>query len=347
MTSAARIPVFLLTGGLGSGKTTLLASWLRQPALERAALVINEIGEVGLDDRLLLPITQSGEGAALLANTCICCSGLPGLEEAMADLYRARLERRIPRFDMVVIETTGLAEPQGVREAFARDALLRERYVLAGVITTVSATAAAALDTREELRAQVEGADLLVVTKVDRVDVGALAALEQRLRALNPQAALARSAQADLAADEALRLLPPPRDESGGLPTAVNRPSTDGSQPPPTTTHDHAHGHEHHHHRHAAEALFVPLPRPVARAALAQAVQRCVAAGADTLLRLKGVVLADDGSPVAVQWALGDQEAVLAPFSGEAPVYGLTVIATGVEQAAELGRRLAALDRPA
>ncbi|HSV77604.1 MAG TPA: GTP-binding protein [Ramlibacter sp.] len=338
MTSAARIPVFLLTGGLGSGKTTLLASWLRQPALERAALVINEIGEVGLDDRLLLPITQSGEGAALLANTCICCSGLPGLEEAMADLYRARLERRIPRFDMVVIETTGLAEPQGVREAFARDALLRERYVLAGVITTVSATAAAALDTREELRAQVEGADLLVVTKVDRVDVGALAALEQRLRALNPQAALARSAQADLAADEALRLLPPPKNHAG-------------SQPLPATTHDdekpgHAH-HDDHHHRHAAEALFVPLPRPVPRAALAQAVQRCVAAGADTLLRLKGVVLADDGSPVAVQWALGDQEAVLAPFSGEAPVYGLTVIATGVEQAAELGRRLAALDRPA
>jgi len=331
---AARIPVILLTGGLGSGKTTLLASWLRQPALRQAALVINEIGEVGLDDRLLLTITQAGEGAALLANTCICCSGLPGLEEAMADLYRARLERRIARFDSVVIETTGLAEPQGVREAFTRDTLLRERYRLAGVITTVSASAGAALEAREEWRAQVRGADLLVVTKVDRVDAAQLAALEQRLRVLHPRATLTRSAQGDLGADEALRLLPPPRDVAGPQPL------------PATAVHEHGHHHHHHHHhRHAAEALFVPLPRPVARAALAQAVQRCIVAGADTLLRLKGLVLADDGATVAVQWAPGDPEAVLAPFDGSAPAPGLTVIATGATQAAALGRRIASLGR--
>lgn len=329
MTLATRIPVILLTGGLGSGKTTLLAAWLRQPELRNAALVVNEIGEVGLDERLLLPLMQADEGT-LLANACVCCSGLPMLEEAMAELYRARLERRIARFEVVIIETTGLAEPQPVREAFETDAALRERYALIGVIATVSATWPAALHSREEFQAQLRGADLLVITKTDRVDPGQREALEQRLQALNPRAALARSANGDLPAAQALRLLPSrPRPQS-----------VDALPPPPVPP---AHVHHHHHHRHEAEALFVPMPQPLRRAALAQCLQRCIATEQQALLRLKGVVMADDGLPVTVQWSPGDEQPVMAPFSGTPPAPGLAVIATSEAVARDLALRLEAL----
>lgn len=338
MIAAARIPVILLTGGLGSGKTTLLAAWLGQPELRKAALIVNEIGEVGLDDRLLRPSLQASDSAALVANACICCSGLPGLEEALADLYRARLERRIERFDCVVIETTGLAQPQPVVEAFRRDALLRERYELAGVISTVSATAAQALDTRDELQAQVRGADLLVITKVDRVDPAQLAALAARLRAANPAAAIVHSAQADLPAAQALDLLarraraPVAQAPSGG--------------PSHAHSHDHAHSHAHAHasgeaHDHQAEARFLPWPNPVGRAALLRRVRQGIAASGSRLLRLKGAVMADDGLAVAVQWSLGDDEPVLAPLAGPLASPGLTVIATDAIAAQALADLLA------
>jgi G3E family GTPase len=266
---------------------------------------------------------QAGDGAALLANTCVCCSGLPGLEEAMADLYRARLERRIARFDAVVIETTGLAEPQPVREAFDNDPLLRERYALIGVITTVSATAPEALESRDEFEAQVRGADLLVITKTDRADAAQLDALRQRLQALNPHAAVAISANADLPAAQALQSLP-------AMAQAVSSPRSPAAPDP---------GHEHH-HRHEAEVVFVPMPQPIGRAALAQRLQSCIAAGQPLLLRLKGVVIADDGSRVAVQWAPGDEEPVIAPFSGTPPEPGLAVIATNPTAARDTARRL-------
>ena len=96
---ASRTPVWLLTGWLGSGKTTLLAAWLRDPALADAALIVNEIGEVGIDDRLLAG--GAVDAASLVVDACVCCSGLPGLEEALADLVWDRLQRCRPAFDGV------------------------------------------------------------------------------------------------------------------------------------------------------------------------------------------------------------------------------------------------------
>lgn len=175
-----RIPVYLLTGYLGSGKTSLLKAWLAQLALKDAALVINELGEVGLDNQIL---SAASESAALVANACVCCTGLPGLAEALEDLFWARLERRIPRFPHLVIETTGLAEPGPVVQALNESDLLRERYRIAGVITCLSAaTADAVLGQHAEARAQLAGADVLVITKTDLVEAGALERLQQRLQ---------------------------------------------------------------------------------------------------------------------------------------------------------------------
>ncbi|HYF18016.1 MAG TPA: GTP-binding protein [Ramlibacter sp.] len=319
-----RIPVLLLTGGLGAGKTTLLASWLQQPELRDAAVVVNEIGEAAIDDQLLRPAMQALEGSALLAGTCVCCSGLPGLEQALGDLFRARLERRIPRFDRVVVETTGLAEPQPIRAALAGDPLLRERYRLEGVVTVVSATAPQALREREEMQAQVAGADLVVLAKVDRVEAAAVDQLARDLGTHAPRVAVVRSAQASLRA----------RDMLAGLRAAP-------SSPPPGPA---GQAHPHHHprgHRHAAEAMFVPLPQPLARAAIARRLQRCIDALGDDLLRIKGVLVADDSLGVTVQWSIGNTEAVLAPFTGPLARPGLTLVATDRERA-QAGAKLLA-----
>ncbi len=328
-----RIPVLLLTGGLGSGKTTLLSAWLGQPALANAALVVNEIGEVGLDDHLLRPRLQATEASALVARACVCCTGLPGLEEALADLYRARLERRIARFDRVVIETTGLAEPQPVVAAFARDPLLRERFRLEGVVTTVAATAPEALQARAELRAQVAGADLLVVTKADRVDCARLAASFQRLQLQQPRARVMASAQGDLPVAQVLEAFEPLQGLGAASPT--------GDAQGPRAAHA-DHGHHGEGHVHDAIARFLPLPRPFARADLMRRLQRGLARAGGRLMRLKGVVLAEDGGAVAVQWAPGDEIPVLAPGSGPLPEPGLTAIAADSGALQDLAQALGA-----
>lgn len=291
---ASRIPAWLLTGWLGSGKTTLLGRWLRDPLLADAALIVNEIGEVGLDDRLLAGAVDS---ASLVANACVCCTGLPGLEEALSDLYWDRLHRRRPAFGSVVIETTGLADPRGVIDAFERVPLLAQRYELAGVIVAASATAGIALiESHPEALAQVRCADAIVVTKTDRADGEPLAAA---LRELNPHAGIGRSAHGSLGWQEVKALV-----QAGG----AGMPSPDA----------------HHHHHHAA-ARFLPLPEPLTRAALAGHLRAL--RDDERLLRLKGVVRLDDGGLHAVQWSAGDADAEVTAFEGDAPVLGLTRIA--------------------
>ncbi|WP_420227298.1 GTP-binding protein [Pigmentiphaga litoralis] len=192
----ARIPVYLVTGFLGSGKTTLLCRWLRSAALKDAAVIVNEIGEVGYDDQI---IAAASDTPSLIANACVCCTGLPGLEEALESLFWARLQRRMFAFPSVVIETTGLADPGPVIAAFEQVTLLRERYQLAGVITTLSATAADTVLTRHaEARSQIAHAQALVITKTDLAETADVDALSARLHGLNAAAAQMRSAAGDL-----------------------------------------------------------------------------------------------------------------------------------------------------
>lgn len=301
----ARIAVYLLTGFLGSGKTTLLRAWLQQPALLGAALIINELGEVSLDDRL---IPNAAETTSLLANACVCCSGLPGLEEAMAGLFWARLQRKIAPFTSLVIETTGMADPLPVIAALQADALLRQRYALAGVITTLSATAGLeALRGYSEASNQLLAANVVVLSKVDRVDATKLQTLRQRVAQLAPQAQTLVSAQASLSAQEVLAWLPgmqmptPPQNV-----TRANAGLQDHLPIVPRHKASHQHG---------AEAVFMAMPQPQTRSALwAQLValqrqQDC------RMLRIKGLVLITGAELVSVQWALGDDGPEIAPYA--------------------------------
>jgi G3E family GTPase len=283
-----RIPVYLLTGYLGSGKTSLLKSWLTQDEMKEAALVINELGEVGLDNQLLSGATES---SALVANACVCCTGLPGLAEALEDLFWARLERRMHRFPNVVIETTGLAEPGPVAEALASSDLLKERYRLAGVITCLSArTADAVLKQHAEARAQLAGADLLVITKTDTVSPESLAHLRLRLQHqlehlnLPDTPRVLTSSHANLSAKDVLAHLASHKQHSSV--STVEHPLLDVKH------HHHAHDHHHDHtaHDHAAKAIFCPVQAGMNVADLLDQITLIQQALAADLMRLKGRV---------------------------------------------------------
>ena len=187
------IPICLLTGFLGSGKTTLLARALQAGVLVDTAILINELGEIGIDQQLMPTALVS---PTLLAGGCVCCTVRGDLNAALEDLYWARLERRIARFDRVVIETTGIANPMPLVETLNAPGIVSERYRLGNILCTVDASQGLAqLDRHPESRAQIALADQLVITKSDLVAGSVIEALRDRLQQSNRAAQImARSA---------------------------------------------------------------------------------------------------------------------------------------------------------
>jgi G3E family GTPase len=183
---AGKLPVTIITGFLGSGKTTLLKHLLTHPGMNRAAVVINELGEVGIDHDL---VQVSSEQMTLLSNGCLCCTVRTDLQETLRELFTQRRLGQVIDFDRVFIETTGLADPAPVIQTIATDTLLADHFRLDCVATLVDAVnGPAQLDTQPEAVKQAAVADRLLLTKTDLAAPAAVAALKERLRALNPHA---------------------------------------------------------------------------------------------------------------------------------------------------------------
>ena len=180
---AGKIPVTLVTGFLGSGKTTLISKLLLHPDMRRVAVVINEIGEIGIDHDL---VTLSSENITLLANGCICCSVRTDLQETLRDLFAQRRVGEVFDFDRVIVETTGLADPAPVVQTLASDTLLAAHYRLDGLITLVDGLhGVGQIDQQTEAVKQIAIADKILVTKTDLTSAEHLETLCGRIRQLN------------------------------------------------------------------------------------------------------------------------------------------------------------------
>ena len=185
------LPVSLLTGFLGSGKTTLLNYLLRHPALSDSAVLINEVGDIGLDHHL---VRSAKPDVVLLEGGCLCCTVRGELTDTLRDLLFKRGRDGIPKFNRVLIETTGLADPVPILQTLLSDPIVAQHFRLDGVITTVDGVLGMnELDHHFESVKQAAVADRIVVTKCDAAGATELARLELRLRELNPAAPICRS----------------------------------------------------------------------------------------------------------------------------------------------------------
>lgn len=193
---AGKLPITLVTGFLGSGKTTLISKLLRHPGMNRAAVIINEVGEIGIDHDLVSTVS---ENMSLLANGCICCSVRTDLQDSLRELFNSRRAGQIPEFDRVIIETTGLADPAPVVQTLVSDTLINTHFRLDGLATLVDAYHGHDLLARQpEAVKQAAMADRLFITKTDLVSPAQLRELADELRALNPQADQHTVVQGDL-----------------------------------------------------------------------------------------------------------------------------------------------------
>ena len=195
--STDRLPVSLLTGFLGSGKTTLLNRLLQHPLMAKTAIVINEFGDIALDQHF---IEKSDGEVTVLANGCLCCDVRGDLEGVVGTLFAKRERGEVPGFDRMLIETTGLADPAPIMQMLLSQPLIVDNFRLDAVVTTVDAVhGMRQLREHPEAVKQAALADRLVMTKTDLADAAEVTALMFQLAQLNSRAPVLHAQEGDIA----------------------------------------------------------------------------------------------------------------------------------------------------
>src|SRR5688572_5925331 len=323
----SRVPVTVLTGFLGSGKTTLLNRILSEKHGKRIAVIENEFGEVGVDSELVI---GAEEELFETNNGCICCT-------VRGDLIRilGQLMKRRDKFDYILIETTGMADPGPVAQTFFLDDELKNQFQLDAIVTMVDAKHFEQhVDELNEPAEQVAFADLVLLNKTDLVDEAALARIESRIRGINGTAKIHRTKNADvpidrvlnvgafdlnraLAVDEAF-LEPEYPFEWGGVYQLTggdyllksggehdDHVHEHGEHCQHDHEHEHAHAHGHGHSHQDLDLVIVPVAAASAEA-LKHAIEPAVRAFAApaTVVDCHGEISADPGAAASGHFAI-------------------------------------------
>lgn len=265
MATTDRVPVTVLTGFLGSGKTTLLNRILSENHGKRIAVIENEFGEIGIDHQLVI---GAEEEIFETNNGCICCT-------VRGDLLRilGQLLKRRDKFDYIIVETTGMADPGPVAQTFFLDDEFKQQFLLDAIVTVIDAHHIEKhLDEMKEPGEQVAFADVILLNKIDLVSEAELERIERRIRAINGTAKIFRTRDADVPIDRVLDVGAFDLDRALAVDTAFLEPQypfewaglyelaagrhelrTGGDTHDHHGHHDHHDHHEHHGHEHAHE----------------------------------------------------------------------------------------------
>jgi len=296
-----RIPVTLLTGFLGSGKTTLLNKLLHHPSMRDTAVIINELGDAGLDQifansKLAQNIESEhiADNTVLLSSGCLCCSLKNELADTMRDLFFKRALQAIPEFKRLVIETTGMADPGPILANLMNEPVIESVYRLDAVVVTIdSIYGLNQLATNNEALKQAAVADVLLLTKTDLSSTEQISTLEQKLDAINPGATRYNVVHGEL--DPAFII------DAGLFDAATKqaepqrwlRAPGKGSQPKGTLPQQP--------HDDGIASFTVTLPMPINWRDLKPVILKLCQTHGEKLLRLKGIIhAADQPSPLAI-----------------------------------------------
>jgi G3E family GTPase len=284
-TNAGQIPVTVLTGYLGAGKTTLLNRVLSENHGKKYAVIVNEFGEIGIDNDL---VVGADEEVFEMNNGCICCT-------VRGDLIRiiGGLIKRQGQFDAILVETTGLADPAPVAQTFFTDDDVKRRTRLDSIVTVVDAKhIEQRLNDADEAEEQIAFADVILLNKTDLVSPEALALIEKRIHTLNPFAKVHRTSRCEIALEKIL-------DRGAFDLNRILALDPDFLEEGEHHNHhdDHDHDHDHHHHDelspvHDEEIRSISLlsDKPVDPEKFAEWINDVLMTQGQNILRTKGIL---------------------------------------------------------